>query len=224
VGVEPSSPKRPEEPAGTGILLAVAAALAAAIGGWSSIAGDRGSDTWHAAVRQHVKQAAGAVEDIRFVFQEEGPTALQVAEAQILAEEYREAAGRATGLARELLLVEAAAQGEAARVLSGGSEVAGDARYQDSETDGFDLLLRLADNRAENPEILAVDPDATQAEGSRLTVEATLLLLSIVPVSAAFLCGALAYGFPGRRRALVSAGFVLAAIGAAGAIAVGVVV
>jgi hypothetical protein len=55
VGAEPSSPTRPEEPAGTGILLAVAAALAAAIGGWSSIAADRGSDTWHAAVRQHVK-------------------------------------------------------------------------------------------------------------------------------------------------------------------------
>ncbi|MGH2545365.1 MAG: hypothetical protein ACRDHJ_00620 [Actinomycetota bacterium] len=38
------SPAR-EEPAGTGILLVLAAALAAGIGGWSSIVADRGSDT-----------------------------------------------------------------------------------------------------------------------------------------------------------------------------------
>jgi hypothetical protein len=224
VGAPPSSPARPEEPAGTGILLAVAAALAASIGGWSSIAADRGSDTWHASVRQHVKQSAGAVESIRFVYEEEGPTALQVAEARILAEEYRRVAGRATGMARELLLLEARAQEETAGVLAGGSEIAVDPRYDDPESDGFDLVLRLADERNQDPELVALDPDGTEAEGSRLGVEATLLLAAIVPVSAAFLCGALAYGFPRRRRALVVVGFVCAAVGAAGALAVGVAV
>jgi hypothetical protein len=166
MGVEPSAPERPDEPTGTGILLAVAATLAAAVGGWSSIVADRGSDTWHAAVREHVKQSAGAVEDIRFVYQEEGATALQVAEARMLADEYRRAARRATGLARELLLLEASAQEEAGEVLAGGSEVSEDPRYQDPDGDGFDLLLRLSDNRQETPDLLALDPDATEDEGS----------------------------------------------------------
>jgi hypothetical protein len=224
VGVAPSAPDQRQEPAGAGILLAVAAALAAAIGGWSSIVGDRGSDTWHAAVRQHVKQAAGAVEDIRFAYQEEGPTALLVAEAEILADEYRRSGERASGVARELLLLEAAAQEEAVDVMAAGSEVAGDPRYDDPDTDGYDLVLRLADNRAEHPDLLAVDPDATEAEGSRYSVEAALLLLWIVPVSAAFLCGALTYGFARGRRALVAAGFVFAAVGAIGAVVTGVTV
>lgn len=224
MGVEPSAPERPEEPAGTGILLAVAATLAAAVGGWSSIMADRGSDTWHAAVREHVKQSAGAVEDIRFVYQEEGPTALQVAEARMLADECRRAARRATGLARELLLLEASAQEQAARVLAGGSEVSQDARYQDPGGDGFDLLLRLADNRQETPDLLALDPDATEDEGSRLSAEASLLLLCIVPGAAAFLCGALAYGFPAWRRGLVAAGFAFVALGAAAAVMVGAAV
>jgi hypothetical protein len=223
MGSEPvSSSARPEEPAGTGVLLAVAAALAAAIGGWSSVLADRGSDTWHDSVREHVKATAGAVEDIRFVYEEEGPTALQVAEARVLAEEYRRAADGATGAARELLLLEAAAQEEAAGALEGGADIARDPRY--AQGDGFDLVRRLADNRQENPDLLAIDADATEDEGSRLSAKASLLLLCTVPVTLAFLCGALVYGFPRRRRPLLAAGFVFALVGLAGAIAIGVVV
>jgi hypothetical protein len=185
---------------------------------------DRGSDTWHAAVRQHVKQAAGAVEDIRFVYQEEGPTALQVAESRLLAEELRAAAARAPGTAGELLRVEAGARERTASVLVEGSAIASDPRYEDREAGGFDLVLRLADNRQELPDLLALDPDATQAEGSRLNAEATLLLTCIVPVAAAFLFGALAYAVPRFGRALVMAGFAFVAVGVLGAIAVGVAV
>lgn len=217
------SPAR-EEPAGTGILLALAAALAAGIGGWSSIVADRGSDTWHAAVREHVKQAAGAVEGIRFVYEEEGPTSLLVADARLLAEELGRAAARTPGLAGELLRVEAGAKARAAEVLVAGSEIAADPRYEDRQTGGFDLVLRLADNRQQLPDLLALDPEATQDEGSRLTVEASLLLLCIVPVAAAFLFGALAYGFPRAGRVLVAAGFVFVSVGAAAAVVVGVVV
>jgi hypothetical protein len=223
MGSEPvSSSARAEEPAGTGVLLAVAAAVAAAIGGWSSILADSGSDTWHDAVREHVKESAGAVEDIRFVYEEEALTALQVSEARILAEEYRRAAEAATGLARELLLLEASGQEEAAGAMEAGSEIAGDPRYQ--EGDGFNLVLRLADNREEMPELLALDPDATEAEGSRLSAKASLLLLCTVPVTAAFLSGALVYGFPRWRRSLLVTGFVLAGLGGAAAIAVGALV
>lgn len=107
----------------------MAAAVIAAIGGWSSILADRGSDTWHEAVREHVKSSAAAVEDIRFVYDEEGPTALSVAEARILAEEYRRAAVGSPGSERELLLVEASANQQAAAVLQAGSELSEDPRY-----------------------------------------------------------------------------------------------
>ena len=57
-----------------------------------------------------------------------------------------------------------------------------------------------------------------------MSVEASLLLLCIVPVAAAFLFGALAYGFPRVGRPLVAAGFVFVAIGLTAALVVGVVV
>jgi hypothetical protein len=224
MATDPSSPERREEPAGTGILLAVAAAIAAALGGWSSVLADRGSDTWHEAVREHVKQAAGAVEDIRFVYDEEAPTALQVAEARILSDEYRKAAGKASGLAREIVLIEGDAQEEAAGVLEAGSEMATDPRYDDPQTDGFDVGLRLAHVRQENPGLLTLRPGATQDEGSRLSAKASLLLLATVPVALAFVCGALVYGFPRWGRALVVAGFAFVAVGVVAAVAIGVVV
>jgi hypothetical protein len=171
-----------------------------------------------------VKQAAGAVEDIRFVYEEEGPTALLVAEARLLAEELGRASERTPGLAGELLRVEAGAKARAAEVLVAGSEIAADPGYADPGTGGFDLVLRLADNRRQLPDLLALDPDATQEEGSRLSVEASLLLRCIVPVAAAFLFGALAYGFPRAGRVLVAAGFAFVALGLTAAILVGVVV
>jgi hypothetical protein len=222
MATDPSSPERREEPAGTGILLAVAAAIAAALGGWSSVLADAGSDTWHEAVREHVKQAAGAVEDIRFVYDEEALTALQVAEARILSDEYRAAGGRTTGLPREILVVEGDGQEEAAAVLEAGSEMARDPRYDDPRSDGFDVALRLADVRQENPGLLALRPGATQDEGSRLSAKASLLLLATVLVAVAFVCGALVYGFPGWGRALVVAGFVFVGLGVAAAVAIGV--
>jgi hypothetical protein len=216
--------ERLEEPAATGILLAVAAAIAAAIGGWSSVLADRGSDTWHAAVRQDVKEVAGAVEDIRFVYEEEAITALHVLEARVLAEEYRDAARRATGSVREALLVEAAAQEQAAEVMSEGSELAGDPKYERPDAGGYDLPLRLADQRRRFPDLIALDPDATQAEGSRLSAKASLLLVWTIPVAVAFLCGALVYGAPRWGRALVAVGFGFVAVGLVGAVVVGATV
>jgi hypothetical protein len=147
-----------------------------------------------------------------------------VAEARLLAQELGRAAERTPGLAGELLRVEAGARERAAEVLVSGSEVAADPRYADRETGGFDLVRRLADNRRELPDLLALDPDATQREGSRLSLEASLLLLCIIPVAAAFLFGAVAYGFPRWGRALVASGFAFVAVGAAAAVLVGVAV
>jgi hypothetical protein len=235
-GAERAAPARPEVEAppqrhepppevggGVSLLLAVAAALAAAIGGWSSIVQDAGSDTWHRAIREQVKQTAGAVEDIRFVYNEEATQALQVAEARILEEELRTEAETVDGLAQRLLLVEAEAQRELADSLSSASEIAADPRYL--QPDGsYDVMQRLADNRAQIPELLELRPDATEDEGSRLNVRSTLLTLSTVPVAVAFLCGALVFGFPRRRRTLVNAGWVFVALGLVAAAITGVAI
>jgi hypothetical protein len=213
----------PEEGARVSLLLAVAAALAAAIGGWSSIVGDAGSDTWHRAVREQVKQTAGAVEDIRFVYDEEANLALQVAHARLLEEELRQEATESEGLATRLLEVEADAQQELGDSLDQASELAGDPRYENPDG-SYDLLRRLADNRAKFPELIALDPDATEDEGSRLNLRSTLLTLATVPVAVAFLCGALVYGFRGRRRLLVTLGWAFVAVGLVAALVAGIAV
>ncbi|MGH2545366.1 MAG: hypothetical protein ACRDHJ_00625 [Actinomycetota bacterium] len=83
-----------------------------------------------------MKQDAGAVEDIRFVFEEESPTAVLVAEGRLLAEELRRAAEGASGMAHELLLVEAGARARAAEVLLSGSAISADPRYEDRRPAG----------------------------------------------------------------------------------------
>lgn len=78
--------------------------------------------------------------------------------------------------------------------------------------DGYDVLGRLADVRAEDPELVAIDPDETERRGAELNFESGLLVAATLPAALAFMCGALAHGFPSRRRWLVPAGFALTAI------------
>jgi len=220
---DPPAESRPgdEEQAGTGVavLLAVAAVLAATIAGRGSILSDKGSDTFHEAIREHVKQSAAVVEDIRFLYDEEASQALLVAEARILADEYRREAGQVSGAARDFLRLEAAAQEELATTLAEASELAGDDRYE-TDGDAFDVVGRLADRRALNPELVALDPDATEAEGVAASRKAAALVGTTVPVAVAFLFGALAPGLPRRRRHLVWIGFVFVGIGVAAALLV----
>lgn len=225
----PTSQGEPEaaaqdDDAGTAVavLLASAAVIAAAIGGWAAASGDRGSDEWHRSIRQHVKQAAGTIEDVRFVYEEEAPLALQAAAAEILAEEYRGQARRSSGVVRELLLIEARAQDVVVETATESSELV-DPRYRTADG-GFDVPQRLADNRAENPDLLTIDPRAVEDVGTEGTLRATLLTAMTVAVALAFVAGALVYGFPRWRRSLVVGGYAFVVLGLIGAAVVGVVV
>jgi hypothetical protein len=204
------------------VLLALAAVLAALIGARAAYLGDVGSDTWHEALREDIKHGAGLVEDVRFLYQEEAPLALQVAEARIRAREAALEAARAPASAvRDALLTEAGAQHRVANALGASSKLASNPRYR--EGDGFDLARRLADVRAENPDLVALDPDQTQEEGNDLAQESSLLVAAAIPVGLAFLCGALSKGFPLWRRWLIPVGYGLAAAGLIAAILVEVV-
>jgi hypothetical protein len=175
------------------------------IGFRAALLGDSGSDTFYGAVREDVKRGSGIVEDSRFLYSEEAPAALEVASQRIQAEETEEAAKEADREIRALVQTEANKHEGIVGVLLDASAIASDPRY--AQGDGFDVTKRLVDNRAENPDLLELDPDATEDLGIERSRKATLLVAATIPAGLAFLFGALAQGFPARRRLFVQAGF-----------------
>jgi hypothetical protein len=203
---------REEAPVWVAILLALAAVVAAAIGIRAAILADHGSAAWSESIREDVKRGAGLVEDVRFVYTEEAPVALEIAAARILAEEENRGGQVAPESIAGFILSEAAAQEGVAETLEPSSAIAKDPHYGNWKH-GYEVAERLADVRKENPELVELEPDETEAEGSDLRLESSLLIASTIPVALAFLCGALADAFESRRRQLVIAGFCLVAIG-----------
>jgi hypothetical protein len=199
------------------VLLTAAAVVAAALGGRAALLSDRGSDTYSASIRQHAKQAAATVEDIRYLFADEAGFALRATIAEVRAEELRRAAQRLTGRDREQLLAEASAQEQVAEVTRSASEAA--AQEYRLEGGGFDLMARLADLRARQPDLVALDPDEPEEQASGYTKHAALAIAATIPTSLAFMFGALSQGFPRRRRPLLVAGFVALGVGLASGIA-----
>lgn len=198
---------------GLALLLAVAALLAGAIGARTSLLASSASGLWQQAVRQEVKAAAAAVEDIRFVYGDEASQAFRAVEAAVRAEEYRAAAEGQTGLTQSVLLAEAAAQDQLRELIVGSSDVAKDPTY--ARDDGsYDLGLRLRDVRNRNPDLLAVRPDDPQAAGDRLARQAISETAVGIPIALTFLFGSLAQGFRRVRRPFLALGTVtlLAAI------------
>jgi hypothetical protein len=187
------------------VLLALAAVVAAVLGFRAAILGDSGSDTFHGAIREDVKRGSGIVEDARFLYSEEAPAALEVASHRIQAEETQEAAKEADAEVRELVQTEANKHEGILGVLFEASAIASDRRY--ASGDGYDVVKRLVDNRNENPDLVALDPDSTEDLGVERSRKATMLVAATIPAGLAFLFGALAQGFPARRRQLVYAGF-----------------
>jgi hypothetical protein len=200
-------------------LLVASAVLAAAIGVRSQIVDSNGSGSYDSAVRQDVKRGAGVVEDLRFVYSEEGPTAFRVAEARIRADELRRAARGKSGLEASYLKGEAGAQDQIIKTLEPTVELTSSDKY-DGRGDSYDLFRRLADKRKEHPDLLRVNPDATEKKGYDSSKASTLLTAATIPVGFAFLFGSLTEGFPRRRRPLLVAGWVCLAIGLVFAIVV----
>jgi FlaG/FlaF family flagellin (archaellin) len=104
------------------VLLALAAVVGIVLGGRASLVRSSATDAWQGALRQEIKRAAGAVEDVRYVYTSEAPIAFQVDEAKIRATEARRAAARATGLTKRVLLLEANTLSLFAKNLGGASK------------------------------------------------------------------------------------------------------
>lgn len=204
-----AEPVAPSEPAGRGValMLALAAVLAAAVATRASFLSSEAAGLWQSAIRNELKLGAAMVEDVRFVYNDEGPQAFRIAAARVRAEEYRRRARNAAPDVARVLRVEATAQQLVADSLVESSDIAKEEKYE-TEDGGFDLARRLADNRARNPDLVAIDADAIQAEGDDLAARAVLMLSTAVPVGVAFLLGALAQAYR-RRRALLTAGYVV---------------
>jgi len=200
-------------------LLVASAVLAAVIGVRSQIVDSNGSGSYDSAVRQDVKRGAGTVEDLRFIYSEEGPTAFRVAEARIRADELRRAARGKSGLEASYLKGEAGAQDQIVKTLEPTVALTSDDKYE-GRGDSYDLLRRLADKRKDHPDLLRVNPDATEKVGYDSAKASTLLTAATIPVGFAFLFGSLTEGFPRRRRPLLVAGWVCLAVGVVFAIVV----
>ena len=202
------------------LLAAAAAVVIAILGVRAAFLGSEASAAWQTAVRQEVKRAAATVENVRYLYENEALPALQLVKVQLLEEEYQKAADTAAdGPVKDALAAEAGRYRQLLAIYTAGSLVANDPKYA-LEGGGYDLVSRLVDLRNENPELVAIDPDALAAAGDAASQKASEYLRAAIPVSLTFLFAALANGFPRRRRPLLGAGVVTMAIGIAAAFAV----
>lgn len=197
--------EEPRRGRGLAVLLAAAAVAAAALGARASLLSSAASGDWQQAVRQEVKAAAAAVEDIRFVYGDEAAQSYRVVEATIRAQEYRAAAEEQTGPARSVLLAEAATQDQLRQVLVSAAPITQDRRYA-RDDGGYDLGLRLADQRNRNPDLVAIRPDDPQAGGDRRARQARLEIAATIPIALTFMFGSLAQAFGRRRRVFLALG------------------
>jgi hypothetical protein len=191
-------------------LLAVAAVIAAAISARAFMLSSSADDSW---------QSAAVMVDVRGLYQDELPVAVQILEARILSAEFGSAADAASGSARQALELQAEAEASVADALSSSSELAGNAAYA-LPSGGFDLASRLAALRNASPDLLALDPDALQSEGDDLANKARLMTLTLLPISAGALLGVMAQ--PLRRHRVWLLTFGSAAVAAGVLMAVGV--
>ncbi len=169
-------------------------------------------------MREQSKQGSGIVDAAAFLYAEDAPLALQVAEAQIRAEETERVARTESGTTAALLEAEAAAQRELAATLARSSRIVDDpATAPDLTAD--DLMERLAELR-QRSELSEIDPTASQVAANDLNYKSSLLLVALIPLAVAFMFGALAQVYPERRTALLVPGAALAVAAAIFAVVV----
>jgi hypothetical protein len=157
--------------AGVALLLATAAVVAAIIGARASMVSSAASESWQSALRTEVKRSAGAMEDVRYLYQTEMPVAIRILQARLVQGELQAAAATAAGPAKQALLLEADVQAGIISGLIPNSNLAGKAAYA-LPSGGYDLGMRLADLRAQNPALVTLDPDSLTRNGAIIPPEA----------------------------------------------------
>jgi hypothetical protein len=201
------------------VLLAVAAVVAALIGWQAAVISNSAGDAWQSALRTEVKRSASAQEDARYLYQNELPVAIRVLQARALESAYRAAAKSATGVSLLAFKVEAETQAQIAAALEKSYELSSSPAYA-LPSGGLDLAKRLADLRAGSPQILALDPDALEAQGDALASKANLLTLALLPTSFGALFGVLAQPLRRYRDRFLALGWVGVVVGGATALAI----
>jgi hypothetical protein len=201
------------------VLLACAAVVAAVLTARAAFVAGEATGAWQTAVRDEVRRSSLAVLAIDAVYGSEGRIAFHVATEQARAEEARARASQQPAELATALEAEAQVHDGVIEALLPSSEIASDARYA-LDGGGFDLLLRLADERATDPDALGIDPEATVAEGDASSDHAVRLTAVTIVVAFAFLFGALAQAMRRRRTAFLVLGW--AALGASVVLAVAV--
>ncbi|MDQ4095318.1 MAG: hypothetical protein M3174_03825 [Actinomycetota bacterium] len=207
-----SVPKR-HEGSGVAILLTAAAVVAALIGGRASALAASAATSLQEGTRDKVKEAAAYVEQIRYVYGVEVPRALTLTEVRFRSEELeRLSKGETFSPATiSFLQYETAIQEEILAQALPASELASNPDYRTEE--GFDPVLMLAAERANQPQFLDLDPEEQLDEGNHTSHQAIRMMASTIPVAFAFLFGSLARVFPGRRRVWLAAGVVFLVAG-----------
>jgi hypothetical protein len=200
-------------------LLAVAAVIAALVSARAFMLSSTADDAWQSSLRTEVKRSAAVMNDTGALYRTELPVAVQILQARVLAAAFRAAAGNTTGAARDALLLQAAAEANVASALASSSTLASDGSYA-LPSGGFDLSKRLTDIRNGTPDLVALDPDALQAQGDELASKASLMTLTLLPTSLGAFLGVLAQPLRQRRTLLLAAGS--AAVGVGAVLAVGV--
>jgi hypothetical protein len=204
---------------GVAILLTVAAIVAAFTGFRAATISTSASESWQSALRTEVKRSASAMDDVSYLYQTELPLATSIVQARILQAQFLAAAQGQSGALKQTLLLEANVQGQIIAALSPNSDFATKPDYALS-SGGLDLAKRLADLRAQNPDLLALDPNGLEATGDALAHRAELMTMALIPTSFAAFLGVLAQAFKRRRTLLLRGGVLLLAGGAVMAVAV----
>ena len=216
-----SQPESPDETGiGVALLLTAAAILAALIAGRAHAHSANAATAWQTSTRDKVKEAVSYVESIRYIYGVEVPRALAVTEVRLRADELAQLVNdrSLSASTRRSIAVEKAAQEAVLEGIASASTLASDPKYRTDN--GFDAVRMLIDDRNANPELLAVDPEASHEEGDRLSEKAIALMATTVLVAVAFLCGSLARGFPRRRRLWLPTGFFFLAAGLVSAVVI----
>jgi hypothetical protein len=204
---------------GVAVLLGLAAILAAIVGVRATALSSDASDTWQSALRTEIQRSAGALEDLRYLYQSEVPPVVTILGTRIQEGELRAAASAETGAVADALTREADVKANVLAAIASAYELATHPAYA-LPGGGVNLGLRLSDLRNETPDLVALDPDALQAAGDALGTKAAATTLPLLPIGVAALFAALAQPFAGRRRVLLVAGSAMLTFGAVAAVAV----
>ncbi len=189
---------------GVALLLAATATVAALVSAIATGTASDAGDAWQSALRTDVQRSAAANVALSSLYQGEVPTAVEAIGLRIQEAQLRTAAGTATGATTTVLTEEADTRAGVLQAL--GTSV--DLTKPDYALPGggVDLGKRLAAIRAQDPDMVALDPDTIQATGDALAIKAFLLNLALVPLALAALFGALAEPFHEHRRAFLTVG------------------